>query len=767
MESYDTGVLVGKIITWLILALILWGFYRVWKKIFTELFHGMWALYGYFFPNPTKKLLKTYLFWVDFVQGISSTDAFKTKLATIAHVKVYKNGYGGFFLTKEEALSQNEHVEEVTIKELLASETYPLFLLTRLESITLYDKDDLKNITRSSQMVWTSVKEILFHMIMDKEKLMYPNDYSLDNPFRFGYQIFYDANALMGLYDVEAERFVLPFEYKYMSNFANIAEVSKDEINYEIWDLQTQTKLSSSTTKTFPNLSSELKKQINLSKIELKDYLKLLPAPKSQHDLMQMGLWDAKVWVMEVPSVFEEIIEDSNFGTIEWNQYGSADIFDMSIELPVNFKKKNGEYVSVGIKHEYLALDAQYRQRLNKLENLFENTFEDLLKRGNLPDDPRVVPNYLKIKNAQYNDVDFSNNRVDEIIKLTSDEFNELVSNSDSGLLFTYLSTLSEEELEKFYDYNDKVVKLADGAEMSAREQFESAMASIDMSEITDEQRARATLEMPLVINYAKEFYSKTITFKMFRTYAYFKDYEDEKDARFEVTLSNIIWDEMKYIPEYFEQVLTLYRDAYDANSEYHQKIFEHLTKRFGYLIFALDKLMQLVENKTDTSLHWFVVEASDRGLLSTKIEMSVDAIHTLQSDKKLIDFLTLMFVSICAQDDNAYLESLVNVTKSLFEWYPANSEACEYAMVEMMKSVALKEVNANAFISFFEELPRFYEVLSYEKIMQLKELINHTLANYKPLDNKVFEQKGVKNKLILLNYFVDMEDLYYESGKF
>jgi len=54
--------------------------------------------------------------------------------------------------------------------------------------------------------------------------------------------------------------------------------------------------------------------------------------------------------------------------------------------------------------------------------------------------------------------------------------------------------------------------------------------------------------------------------------------------------------------------------------------------------------------------------------------------------------------------------------------------------------------------------------VLSYDKIYALKELINHTLANHKPQDNKVFEMDGVQNKLVLLNYLVDMEDLYYET---
>ena len=59
-----------------------------------------------------------------------------------------------------------------------------------------------------------------------------------------------------------------------------------------------------------------------------------------------------------------------------------------------------------------------------------------MLIRGNLPDDDRVVPNYLKIKNSQYDDVDFSNNSVDEIAKLSSEEFNELVSQTNNGLLF-------------------------------------------------------------------------------------------------------------------------------------------------------------------------------------------------------------------------------------------------------------------------------------------------------------------------------------------
>jgi hypothetical protein len=109
-------------------------------------------------------------------------------------------------------------------------------------------------------------------------------------------------------------------------------------------------------------------------------------------------------------------------------------------------------------------------------------------------------------------------------------------------------------------------------------------------------------------------------------------------------------------------------------------------------------------------------------------------------------------------------MQSIINVTKTYFEWYPANDKACENVMVEMLKSFATKELNvenANAFLEFFEELPKLYKGLSFDKVMELKNLINTALTDSKPQDNKIFEKEGVKNKLILLNYLVDMEDLF------
>ena len=168
------------------------------------------------------------------------------------------------------------------------------------------------------------------------------------------------------------------------------------------------------------------------------------------------------------------------------------------------------------------------------------------------------------------------------------------------------------------------------------------------------------------------------------------------------------------------------------------------------------------------TSLDWFTGKILEYELvLDTKI--SVSKSKELSSDTKLINFHTLTFLGICDENEDNYLENLINVTNTLFEWYPVNREACEYVMVEMMKSVAIKKVsviNANSFIEFFGELPRFYEVLDYDKIYKLKELIRYNLTKHKPQDNKIFDNPEVKNKIILLNYLVDMEDLYYESGQ-
>ncbi|MDQ6969888.1 MAG: hypothetical protein Q9M16_05215 [Mariprofundus sp.] len=56
--------------------------------------------------------------------------------------------------------------------------------------------------------------------------------------------------------------------------------------------------------------------------------------------------------------------------------------------------------------------------------------------------------------------------------------------------------------MERLYQYNDKVVKLADRHEgPSSKEMFQAAMEKVKEWDITDESRARATLDLPLMMN--------------------------------------------------------------------------------------------------------------------------------------------------------------------------------------------------------------------------------------------------------------------------
>lgn len=397
-------------------------------------------------------------------------------------------------------------------------------------------------------------------------------------------------------------------------------------------------------------------------------------------------------------------------------------------------------------------------QPMPKLE-----TFHDLLKRGNLPGDDRHVPNWMKIKNDQLGTVDVSANTVDAIVTLSSEEFHEFVSNARHEMILVYLSTLSDKELQRFYGYLDDAVSVQ--GESSARAEFENAMKKLEGAEISDESRARATLELPLAIAYGKTLYRNTLRFRSDIAKNYFGYESDDVFKFYEGNVTKVLYEEMKYIPTSFEQILEHYRDnAYNANDEGHQQFTEHLVSRFGYIIYAIYKLNFLSQLTNaapdDNPLGWFV-----ESFMQDK-ELDISG---LEDKEPLSYYIGTLYDAIGNQDDDLYLAALIRVTVELFRYYPLHKEACEYAMVEMMKSVALKEVsvnNANSFISFFEVLPSFYDKLNFDTIYALKEKINHTLAEYKPQDNKVFDEEGVKPRMVLFNYLVDMEDLWIYEDK-
>ena len=289
----------------------------------------------------------------------------------------------------------------------------------------------------------------------------------------------------------------------------------------------------------------------------------------------------------------------------------------------------------------------------------------------------------------------------------------------------------------------------------SAKEQFEHMLKNGLAEELSNELKARATLEIPLFINYAKTMHHLALEFREFIRVKYYPYKEDDASMQFEGYLFKVLYsEEMKYIPDYFNQVLAQFREYYDETNKEHQKIALHLARRFGLLVNSLHVIQKYQEEPYD-GLEWF---------LATFVEeiKKVDGYEIL-SDDMLLFYTMNSFASIIHEDDQSYINSMIELVKELMKFYPYLGESFLYALQELMKSVALKEIsidNANRFLEIFEELPKLYKKLSFSKIMELKEMINRVLSNDKPQENKIFDEDGVKSKMILLNYLTDMEDI-------
>jgi len=701
-----------------------------------------------FLKNEAKEIIKKYLFWVNFLdQSFNTIEELKEKLKTIGNHVVYQGEFKEFYLTQEEAQSLRKKVQPLTIQEVLDSEAYPLYLIERLSRVTNYSKDDLKNIPKKSEVVWLYSSGVLMHFVLHDGRYLYPKEYPKDNPYRYGYIVVFDKNGLKGIYDIDSDSLKIPFEYSDIELFGNLAELCKDSKSYELVDLDTDEILQTNTQKVLPNISNELKAKLNLSKVDLEDYVTFFETAKTEQDLVSMGLWNAKVGVLEIPSAYESIIENSN-GRIGWTYPVSSDMFDMSIELPVIFKKTDGKYVTLGIKYEEMILED--RTILNDIVLPAKLEVKDF----------RELPNWLKIKKQEFDDVDFSNNSVDDIIALSSAEFNEFISllgNDNIDMLLIYLKILDDIELAEFFLYLEDV-KLDESVDApSAKEQFEHMLNSIAAENLDDALKARVTLAIPLFVKYTKNIHHQALGFKKFIRAKYYPYKEDDATMQFEGYLFKTLYSEpMKFIPDYFNQVLTQFRDYYDEKNEEHQKIALHLARRFGLLINSLHVIQKYQDEEYD-GIEWF---------LATFVEeiKKVDGYEIL-SDDILIFYMMNTFASIIQEDDQSYISSMIEVVKELMKFYPYLNESFLYALQELMKSVALKEMNAdnaNRFLEIFEELPKLYDNLSYSKIIELKEMINVILANDKPQDNKIFDENGVKSKMLLLNYLVDMEDLNY-----
>ena len=88
----------------------------------------------------------------------------------------------------------------------------------------------------------------------------------------------------------------------------------------------------------------------------LAEYVKLFTPFKDQDDLEAAGLWGHPVIIDPKWKKYDSIIKDKSAGLIGWRVPVTADIFDMSVEMPIVFEKKNGEYLSVGVPLELVEL---------------------------------------------------------------------------------------------------------------------------------------------------------------------------------------------------------------------------------------------------------------------------------------------------------------------------------------------------------------------------------------------------------------------------
>ena len=708
-----------------------------------------------FFKNEAKEIIKKYLFWVDFLeQSFSSIDELKEKLKTIQDRVVYQGEFQEFYLTQEEAQALNKEAKPLSIQEVLDSDTYPLYLIERLSRITSYSKNDLKHIPRDSEIVWLYSSGVLMHFVLKNGKYIYPKDYPIDNPYRYGYLVVFNKNGLQGIYDIDSDSLKIPFEYKNIEIFGNLAELSKDDKTYEIIDLDTEERIQKSTQKVLPNISDELKKRLNLAKVDLEDYITLFDTAKSEQNLVEMGLWNVNVGVLEVPSAYRSVIQNST-GIIGWEYPVSADVFDMSVEIPVIFKKKNGEYVTLGIKHEDVILED--RTILNdvtlpeKKESEIKD-FQDLLKRGTLPDDDRDVPIWLQIKNETYKTIPSTKNIIDDIVSLDDDEFMEYINKTvNQNILFTALTQANDEELNIFFAFLDKG---QEGLSSQFKNQITKHQEKVQ--EMSQKQIDFALMAVSLYPAQAKNTYHQLLRLHQDMNQSNFSK-DDEKLFEFEYAMNSLFWHSTELHQE-MKNFISLIKEQYEDDN-LKDDFCIHIASKFMPFLASLHQTYQGAITKAEEDLKWFIDE-----FFNEDLEVLQDDTMTHQ----LILLQHLRLEAIFDKKPDEYLDHTITIVRYMMAFYPYLKNSGFYYLDEVMNFVGHKEItveNADAFIEIFEVLPAFYHNTSYENIIEFKEFVNKRLATWKPQDNEIFNDERVtKHKMVLLNYLIDMEDLYYES---
>jgi len=700
-------------------------------------------IFDRFFSNKVKEQLQTYFFFQELVHNLHSIEQFKTRLSNYPQQKVYKGDFNHFYLLKEEAQALSESFEELSFADVAASEVDPLLLLHACERITLYSKADLKHIPKKSELVWFyGIGGIKNHFVLYKSSFLYPQDYNNQNIFYHGYLRVYDKDKKIGLYDINQEKLVMEKKYTYLKNLSNLVEYSFDAKNYTIYDLRSQKELKTSTKPLLDNIDVTLKKYIDPSGLSVKEFVTLVGELRSKKDFVSCGLWDAYVGVIPLPEQYEGIIKESQ-GHIKWEYPVTLDIFDTSKELPVMFEKYDGSFVTVGIALEHIVLSKESAAKLSFVPASFTHTPSQHSSKK---------PLWLEIKNAEFHSSDADQNSLAFLTSLDLDEFDRFVkmlAQEKISMLFIYLATLDRIDQAFFLTYLDEL-----GIPQEQASAFTSTIEEFDLSKVPEDIIARVSKELPMVIIAAKEYVKQEKKlYKRYKEQALFIEDETLHFIEKSLFFASYIY-EMKYLPSYYEQVLEEFFKLYDVSKHSHKELALHLVHYYGVGIYAF-YILQKAQEEPYEALERFVKE------FSKEIEAS-DIADILLYDPTLF-YMINSFSFIIQEDDANFINSFIMFVESLMEYLPFSFDAFVYALEELMKSFALKEVSvsqANSFLELFEKVVTYYEKLSYDQIISLKEMINQTISKEKPHENAVFEQEGVKNKVILLNFLLDMEDI-------
>ena len=170
-----------------------------------------------------------------------------------------------------------------------------------------------------------------------------------------GWALFKKGEAQSDFFDVETmldEVFVRKYLPRWMTEEDEIAHAVEETLVMEEEE---------KAVFVLKYLRSEQKRalQSRCYTLPLQAYILLFDTLKSQRDLEEAGLWYHPVKVRSIPSQYKDIIEKQDAYIIGWSYPSSASMFDMSVELPVMFGKKDGTDLTLGIKLEDLELIIQ------------------------------------------------------------------------------------------------------------------------------------------------------------------------------------------------------------------------------------------------------------------------------------------------------------------------------------------------------------------------------------------------------------------------